>query len=248
MGSMHTGLEESPNGFERLAAFYAERARAGVALIVTGGIGPNAEGAVAKGAAKMDTEAESDAHKVITQAVHEAGGKICMQILHAGRYAYTPKQVAPSAIQAPINPFKPRELTTEEVDEQIEAYVKCAALAQRAGYDGVEIMGSEGYFINQFIVQRTNQRTDQWGGSYENRIRLPVEIVRRVRERVGPNFIIVYRLSMLDLNEVGSRWEEVVMLAKAIEKAGVTLINTGIGWHEARVPTIATMVPRAAFT
>ncbi len=248
MGSMHTGLEESPNGFERLAAFYAERARAGVALIVTGGIGPNAEGAVAKGAAKMDTEEESDAHKVITQAVHEAGGKICMQILHAGRYAYTPKQVAPSAIQAPINPFKPRELTTEEVDEQIEAYVKCAALAQRAGYDGVEIMGSEGYFINQFIVERTNQRTDQWGGSYENRIRLPVEIVRRVRERVGPNFIIVYRLSMLDLIEDGSSWEEVVMLAKAIEKAGVTLINTGIGWHEARVPTIATMVPRAAFT
>ncbi len=248
MGSMHTGLEESPNGFERLAAFYAERARAGVALIVTGGIGPNAEGAVAKGAAKMDTEAESDAHKVITQAVHEAGGKICMQILHAGRYAYTPKQVAPSAIQAPINPFKPRELSTEEVDEQIEAYVQCAALAQRAGYDGVEIMGSEGYFINQFIVERTNQRTDQWGGSYENRIRLPIEIVRRVRERVGPNFIIVYRLSMLDLIEDGSSWEEVVVLAKAIEKAGVTLINTGIGWHEARVPTIATMVPRAAFT
>lgn len=248
MGSMHTGLEEAPNGFERLAAFYAERARGGVALIVTGGIGPNKEGAVAQGAAKMDTEEDSDKHKVVTQAVHEAGGKICMQILHAGRYAYNPKLVAPSAIQAPINPFKPRELTTEEVDEQIEAYVRCAALAQRAGYDGVEIMGSEGYFINQFIVSHTNKRTDKWGGSYENRIRLPIEIVRRVRERVGPNFIIIYRLSMLDLIEDGSTWEEVVLLAKKIEEAGATIINTGIGWHEARVPTIATMVPRAAFT
>ena len=248
MGSMHTGLEEAPNGFERLAAFYAERARGGVALIVTGGIGPNKEGAVAQGAAKMDTEEESDKHKVVTQAVHEAGGKICMQILHAGRYAYNPKLVAPSAIQAPINPFKPKELSTEEVEEQIEAYARCAALAQRAGYDGVEIMGSEGYFINQFIVSHTNKRTDQWGGSYENRIRLPIEIVRRVRERVGPNFIIIYRLSMLDLIEDGSTWEEVVLLAKKIEEAGATIINTGIGWHEARVPTIATMVPRAAFT
>ena len=248
MGSMHTGLEEVKNGFERLAAFYAERARGGVGLIVTGGIGPNTEGAVFQHAAKMNTEEESDKHKVITKAVHDEGGKICMQILHAGRYAYSPELVAPSAIQAPINPFKPRELDEAGIQKQIEDYVNCAALAQRAGYDGVEIMGSEGYFINQFIVAHTNHRTDQWGGSYENRIRLPLEIVRRVRERVGENFIIVYRLSMLDLIEDGSTWEEVVHLAKEIEKAGATIINTGIGWHEARVPTIATSVPRAAFT
>ena len=248
MGSMHTGLEESPNGFDRMAAFYAERARGGVGLIVTGGIGPNREGSVGPGAAKMETEEESDKHKPVTQAVHEAGGKICMQILHAGRYAYHPKLVAPSAIQAPINPFVPNELSDEGVEEQIEAYVRCAGLAQRAGYDGVEIMGSEGYFINQFIVSHTNKRTDRWGGSYENRIRLPLEIVRRVRERVGTDFIIIYRLSMLDLIEDGSTWDEVVQLAKEIEKAGATIINTGIGWHEARVPTIATMVPRAAFT
>ncbi|WP_394132110.1 oxidoreductase [Marinobacter nauticus] len=248
MGSMHTGLEEVKNGFERLAAFYAERARGGVGLIVTGGIGPNTEGAVFQHAAKMNTEEESDKHKVITKAVHDEGGKICMQILHAGRYAYSPELVAPSAIQAPINPFKPRELDEAGIQKQIDDYVNCAALAQRAGYDGVEIMGSEGYFINQFIVAHTNHRTDQWGGSYENRIRLPLEIVRRVRERVGENFIIVYRLSMLDLIEDGSTWEEVVHLAKEIEKAGATIINTGIGWHEARVPTIATSVPRAAFT
>ncbi len=190
----------------------------------------------------------SDKHKVITQAVHEADGKICMQILHAGRYAYSPELVAPSAIQAPINPFKPKELDEAGIQKQIDDYVNCAALAQRAGYDGVEIMGSEGYFINQFIVNHTNHRTDQWGGSYENRIRLPIEIVRRVRERVGENFIIVYRLSMLDLIEDGSTWEEVVQLAKEIEKAGASIINTGIGWHEARVPTIATSVPRGAFT
>ncbi len=248
MGSMHTGLEEVKNGFERLAAFYAERARGGVGLIVTGGIAPNEEGGVFQHAAKMSTEEESDRHKIITQAVHENDGKICMQILHAGRYAYSPKLVAPSAIQAPINPFKPKELDEEGIQKQIEDYVTCAALAQRAGYDGVEIMGSEGYFINQFIVSHTNHRTDQWGGSYENRIRLPLEIVRRVRERVGPNFIIIYRLSMLDLIEDGSTWEEVVHLAKEIEKAGATIINTGIGWHEARVPTIATSVPRGAFT
>ncbi|MBR9870769.1 MAG: NADPH-dependent 2,4-dienoyl-CoA reductase [Gammaproteobacteria bacterium] len=248
MGSMHTGLEESQEGIERLATFYAERARGGVGLIVTGGIGPNAEGAVFQHAAKMTNEEESDSHKVITQAVHEADGKICMQILHAGRYAYSPALVAPSAIQAPINPFKPKELDEEGIQGQIEDYVNCAALAQRAGYDGVEIMGSEGYFINQFIVSHTNHRTDRWGGSYENRIRLPIEIVRRVRERVGENFIIIYRLSMLDLIEDGSTWEEVVHLAKEIEKAGATIINTGIGWHEARVPTIATSVPRAAFT
>ncbi len=248
MGSMHTGLEEVKNGFERLAAFYAERARGGVGLIVTGGIGPNTEGAVFQHAAKMNTEEESDKHKIITKAVHDEGGKICMQILHAGRYAYSPELVAPSAIQAPINPFKPRELDEAGIQKQIDDYVNCAALAQRAGYDGVEIMGSEGYFINQFIVAHTNHRTDQWGGSYENRIRLPLEIVRRVRERVGENFIIIYRLSMLDLIEDGSTWEEVVHLAKEIEKAGATIINTGIGWHEARVPTIATSVPRAAFT
>ena len=248
MGSMHTGLEEAKNGFERLAAFYAERARGGAGLIVTGGISPNVEGAVFQHAAKMSSEEEADKHQVITRAVHEADGKICMQILHAGRYAYHPELVAPSAIQAPINPLKPRELDDAGIEKQIEDYVNCAGLAQKAGYDGVEIMGSEGYFINQFIVAHTNHRTDQWGGSYENRIRLPIEIVRRVRERVGSDFILIYRLSMLDLIEDGSTWEEVVQLAKEIEKAGATIINTGIGWHEARVPTIATSVPRGAFT
>ncbi len=248
MGSMHTGLEEMPNGFERMAAFFAERARGGVGLIVTGGVGPNEEGSVRAGAAKLSTVAEAEEHKVVTQAVHEAGGKICMQILHAGRYAYSPQLVAPSAIQAPINPFTPRELDEEGIENQIRDFVNCASLAQQAGYDGVEIMGSEGYFINQFLVAHTNHRTDRWGGSYENRMRLPVEIVRRVREAVGPEFIIIYRLSMLDLMEGGSAWEEVVTLAKAIERAGATLINTGIGWHEARIPTIATKVPRAAFT
>ena len=247
MGSMHTGLEEVENGFDRLAAFYAERARGGVALIVTGGIAPNTEGAVFQHAAKMSTEAEADRHRVVTRAVHEADSKICMQILHAGRYAYSPELVAPSAIQAPINPFTPKELDEAGIQKQIDDYVNCAALAQQAGYDGVEIMGSEGYFINQFIVPHTNHRTDQWGGSYENRIRLPLEIVRRVRERVGENFILIYRLSMLDLIEEGSTWQEVVQLAKEIEKAGATIINTGIGWHEARVPTIVTSVPRAAF-
>ncbi|WP_189575358.1 NADPH-dependent 2,4-dienoyl-CoA reductase [Marinobacter zhanjiangensis] len=248
MGSMHLGLEERPNGFERLAAFYAERARGGAGLIVTGGIGPNVEGSVGPGAAKMTNEEESDQHKVITEAVHQAEGTICMQILHAGRYAYHPQLVAPSAVQAPINPFTPNELDEAGIEKQIEDYVTASALAQRAGYDGVEIMGSEGYFINQFIVERTNKRTDGWGGSYQNRIRLPLEIVRRVREKVGPNFIIIYRLSMLDLVEEGSTWDEVVELGKAIEKAGATIINTGIGWHEARVPTIATSVPRGAFT
>ncbi len=248
MGSMHTNLEEAKNGFERLAAFYAERARGGVGLIVTGGISPNEEGAVFQHAAKMENDAESDQHRAITEAVHLEGGKICMQILHAGRYAYAPTLVAPSAIQAPINPFTPRELDEAGIEKQISDYVNCAALAQRAGYDGVEIMGSEGYFINQFIVAHTNHRTDDWGGSYENRIRLPLEIVRRVREQVGEEFIIIYRLSMLDLIENGSTWEEVVYLAKAIEQAGATIINTGIGWHEARVPTIATSVPRGAFS
>lgn len=248
MGSMHTGLEEMPNGFERMAAFFAERAAGGAGLIVTGGIAPNPEGGVRQHASKMDTEEEAEQHKVVTQAVHETGGKICMQILHAGRYAYHPELVAPSAIQAPINPFMPNELDEAGIEKQIEAYAQCAALARNAGYDGVEIMGSEGYFINQFIVAHTNHRTDQWGGSYENRIRLPIEVVRRVRERVGEKFIIVYRLSMIDLVEDGSTWEEVVQLAKSIEKAGATIINTGIGWHEARVPTIATSVPRGAFT
>jgi 2,4-dienoyl-CoA reductase (NADPH2) len=248
MGSMHTGLEESPNGFVRMAAYFAERAKGGVGLIVTGGIAPNKEGAVGPGASKMENDKEVEEHRGVTQAVHQAGGKICMQILHAGRYAYHPKLVAPSAIQAPINMFKPRELTTEEVYGQIDAYARCAALAQKAGYDGVEIMGSEGYFINQFIVSHTNKRTDEFGGSYENRTRMPLEVVRRVRASTGPNFIIIYRLSMLDLIDDGSSWEEIVQLAKAIETAGATIINTGIGWHEARVPTIATMVPRAAFT
>ena len=248
MGSMHTNLEESPNGFERLAAFYAERARNGVALIVTGGIAPNREGVVFEGSAKMSTPEEAEQHKVMTQAVHEAGGRICMQILHAGRYAYSQRLVAPSAVQAPINPFPPHELTGEEVEKQITDYVNCAALAQQAGYDGVEIMGSEGYLINQFIAARTNKRTDEWGGSFDNRSRFASEIVRRVREKVGTEFIIIFRLSMLDLVEGGSDWEEVVELGKRIEAAGATLINTGIGWHEARVPTIATSVPRAAFT
>ncbi|KGF66083.1 NADPH-dependent 2,4-dienoyl-CoA reductase [Pseudomonas lutea] len=247
MGSMHTGLEEKPGGFERMAVYFAERARGGVGLMVTGGIAPNAEGGVYSGAAKLTTPEEAANHRIVTKAVHEAGGKICMQILHAGRYAYSPKQVAPSAIQAPINPFKPKELDEEGIEKQIQDFVTCATLAQTAEYDGVEIMGSEGYFINQFLVAHTNHRTDRWGGSYENRMRLPVEIVRRVREAVGANFIIIYRLSMLDLIDGGSTWEEVVQLAQAIERAGATLINTGIGWHEARIPTIATKVPRAAF-
>lgn len=248
MGSMHTGLEEKPGGFERMAAYFAERARGGVGLMVTGGIAPNEEGGVYAGAAKLSTAEEADKHRIVTQAVHEADGRICLQILHAGRYAYSPKQVAPSAIQAPINPFKPRELDEEGIEKQIADFVNCAVLARQAGYDGVEIMGSEGYFINQFLAAHTNQRTDRWGGSYENRMRLPVEVVRRVREAVGSDFIIIYRLSMLDLVEGGSDWQEIIVLAKAIEAAGATLINTGIGWHEARIPTIATKVPRAAFT
>ncbi|CAH0648695.1 MULTISPECIES: NADPH-dependent 2,4-dienoyl-CoA reductase [Pseudomonas] len=248
MGSMHTGLEERPGGFERMAAYFAERARGGVGLMVTGGIAPNDEGGVYAGAAKLSTEAEADQHRIVTEAVHAAGGKICLQILHAGRYAYSPRQVAPSAIQAPINPFKPKELDEQGIEKQIADFVNCAVLAQRAGYDGVEIMGSEGYFINQFLAAHTNQRTDRWGGSYENRMRLAVEIVSRVRAAVGPNFIIIFRLSMLDLVEGGSDWAEIEQLAKAIEQAGATLINTGIGWHEARIPTIATKVPRAAFS
>ena len=248
MGSMHTGLEEKPGGFERMAAYFAERAKGGVGLMVTGGIAPNDEGGVYSGAAKLSTAEEAEKHAIVTRAVHDAGGKICLQILHAGRYAYSPRQVAPSAIQAPINPFKPQELDEEGIEKQISDFVTCAKLAHSAGYDGVEIMGSEGYLINQFLVAHTNHRTDRWGGSYENRMRLPVEIVRRVREAVGPNFIIIYRLSMLDLVEGGSDWPEIVQLAQAVEQVGATLINTGIGWHEARIPTIATKVPRGAFS
>ncbi|GAA0378480.1 NADPH-dependent 2,4-dienoyl-CoA reductase [Brevundimonas terrae] len=247
MGSMHVGLEEAPDGFNRMAAFYAERAAGGVGLIVTGGIAPNARAAPWPGASKMTTEEEADHHKIVTKAVHDHDGKIAMQILHFGRYAYSSELVGPSAIKAPINPFVPHPLSGEEVEQTIADFVNSARLAQYAGYDGVEIMGSEGYLINEFIAARTNQRDDEWGGSYENRIRFPIEIVRRVREAVGANFIIIYRLSMLDLVEGGSTLDEVIQLARAIEAAGATIINTGIGWHEARIPTIATKVPRAAF-
>ena len=248
MGSMHIGLEEAPQGYERMAAFYAERAKGGVSLIVTGGVSPNDDGVVFAHGTKLDTVEEAEKHKVITQAVHEAGGKIAMQILHTGRYSYQANNVAPSAIQAPINPIKPKALSSAEVQQTIDDFANCAKLAQYAGYDGVEIMGSEGYLINEFIAARTNHRDDEWGGSYENRIRFPIEIVKRTRALVGENFIIIYRLSMLDLVEGGSSLEEVVQLAKEIEKAGATILNTGIGWHEARIPTIATKVPRAAFT
>ncbi len=247
MGSMHVGLEEVDNGFERMAAFYAERARGGVSLIVTGGIAPNERARPMHGGAMLTTEEEANHHKIVTEAVHQAGGRIAMQILHFGRYSYQPSLVAPSALKAPINPFTPHALSTAEVEETISDFVRCAGLAQFAGYDGVEVMGSEGYLINEFIAARTNQRDDEWGGAYENRIRFPVEIVRRIREKVGPEFIIIYRLSMLDLVEGGSTLEEVIQLAQAIEAAGATIINTGIGWHEARIPTIATKVPRAAF-
>ncbi|OTG89790.1 NADPH-dependent 2,4-dienoyl-CoA reductase [Acinetobacter sp. ANC 3832] len=248
MGSMHVGLEEVQGGYERMAAFYAERATGGVGLIVTGGISPNDHGVTFIGGSKLDTLEEAEKHKIITQAVHDAGGKIALQILHTGRYSYQAVNVAPSAIQAPINPTKPHALTSAEVQQTIADFVNCAKLSQIAGYDGVEIMGSEGYLINEFIAARTNHRDDEWGGSYENRIRLPIEIVKRTRQEVGENFIIIYRLSMLDLVEGGSTLEEVIHLAKEIEKAGATIINTGIGWHEARIPTIATKVPRAAFT
>ena len=247
MGSMHVGLEEAKDGFARMAAFYAERAKGGVGLIVTGGIAPNDRARPMPGGARMTTQAEADKHKVVTQAVHDAGGKIAMQILHFGRYAYHPDLVAPSALKAPINMFRPHALTGEEIEQTIEDYVKAAFLAQSAGYDGVEIMGSEGYLINEFIATQTNQREDAWGGSYENRIAFPIEIVRRTRAKVGPNFIIIFRLSMLDLVEGGSTHEEVLQLAQALEAAGVSILNTGIGWHEARIPTIATKVPRAAF-
>ena len=246
MGSMHTNLEETKD-WNRVAEFYAERARGGVALMVTGGIAPNREGGVFPGAAGLFDETDIANHKIVTDRVHDAGGKIAMQILHAGRYAYGPECVGPSAVKSPISPFPPKELDEEGIEKQISDIVETAQRAKSAGYDGVEIMGSEGYFINQFLVTHTNKRTDCWGGSYENRMRLPVEIVRRARAAVGANFIIIYRLSMIDLVPNGSTHEEVLQLAQAIEEAGATIINTGIGWHEARIPTIATSVPRAAF-
>ncbi|CAM1333611.1 FAD-dependent oxidoreductase [Tenacibaculum aestuariivivum] len=248
MGSMHTGLEEEENGTEKIAEYYAERARGGVGLIITGGISPNIQGWTAPFSARMSTKKHVRKHKFITNAVHKEGGKICMQILHSGRYGYHPLIVAPSKIQAPINPYTPFELKQSGIRRTVKDFVNCAKLSKQAGYDGIEIMGSEGYLINQFIVKRTNKRTDNYGGVYENRIRLAVELVQKIREVVGENFIIIYRLSMLDLVEEGSSWQEVVQLGKEIEKAGANLINTGIGWHESRIPTIATSVPRAAFT
>ncbi len=247
MGSMHTGLEEAPDAYPRMAAYFAERARGGVGLIVTGGIAPNLAGRAEPRAAQLSWPWQLAKHRLITDAVHAEGGRIAMQILHAGRYSYHPLSVAPSAVRSPITPFKPRALTRWGVNKTIADYARCARLAQRAGYDGVEIMGSEGYLINQFVAPHTNHRDDDWGGAFENRIRFPVEIVRRTREAVGAEFIIIFRLSMLDLIEGGSTWDEVVALGKAVEAAGATIINTGIGWHEARIPTIATMVPRAAY-
>uniref|UniRef100_UPI0017F37392 oxidoreductase n=1 Tax=Polaromonas sp. TaxID=1869339 RepID=UPI0017F37392 len=248
MGSMHTGLEDRAADFPKLAAYFAERAAGGVGLIVTGGFAPNVEGWVKPLAGKLTNRWEAYKHRVITDAVHDAGGRIALQILHAGRYGYSPKAVAPSPVKSPISPFAPRELDDAGVEKQIADIAEAAARARDAGYDGVEVMGSEGYLLNQFLVTHTNQRSDDWGGSYANRMRLAVEIVRRTREAVGPDFIIIYRLSMIDLIPDGSSWDEVVLLAKAVEAAGATLINSGIGWHEARVPTIATSVPRGAFT
>ena len=248
MGSMHTGLEEDHQGMGKMAEFFAERAKGGVGLIITGGFGTSARGALGPGSAGMLTEDDAKKHEIVTRRVHEEGGLIALQALNAGRQAYHPQAIGASNIKAPIYPFTPHPLSDEEVDQEIEGYVTSAVLAQQAGYDGIEVMGSEGYLINQFLATRANNREDQWGGSYENRMRFPLEIVRRTRERVGPNFIIVYRLSMLDLVPDGSTWEEVVTLAKGIEAAGASIINTGIGWHEARIPTIATMVPRAAFS
>ena len=247
MGSMHTGLEEAPQGFEKMAAFYAERARGGVGLIVTGGVGPNEEGRVAEGASMLADEAEVPHHRIVTDAVHAAGGKIAMQILHTGRYSFQENLVSASPICAPINFYRPREMSEDDIQRTIADFARCARLAQQAGYDGVEVMGSEGYLINQFIAQHTNKRTDGWGGSFENRIRFPLAVLRAVREAVGREFIIIYRLSMLDLVNNGSTWDEVELLAAEVEKAGANIINTGIGWHEARVPTIATSVPRGGF-
>ena len=247
MGSMHTGLEDRPWHFKQLAEYFAERARGGVGLIITGGFAPNRRGELLPLGSRLSSTLQIPMHKKVTSAVHEAGGKICMQILHAGRYGYTPYSVAPSAIKSPITPFKPKALSTKGVYKTIGQYGRCAKLAQKSGYDGVEVMGSEGYFITQFLNARTNQRDDEFGGSYENRMRLPLEIVRTIRKEVGENFIIIFRLSMIDLVEGGSSMEEVLVLAKELEKAGVTILNSGIGWHEARVPTIVTSVPRGAF-
>ena len=248
MGSMHVGLEEEFGRLDKLAAYFAARAAGGVGLIVTGGVAPNLAGGVKPFAAKLTNRYEVWKHRAVTDAVRAEGGHIAMQILHAGRYAYAPWSVAPTALKAPITPFKPRALSGRGVEKTIADYVNCAQRAQEAGYHGVEVMGSEGYLINQFIVSKTNKRTDKWGGEYAARIQFPIEIVRRIREAVGDKFIIIYRLSMLDLVKDGSTWPEIVQLAKAIEEAGASIINTGIGWHEARVPTIATMVPRAAYT
>ncbi|MDH5209982.1 MAG: NADPH-dependent 2,4-dienoyl-CoA reductase [Burkholderiaceae bacterium] len=247
MGSMHTGLEDGRKHFPAMAAYFAERARGGAALMVTGGFAPNIEGWTKPLAGTLSTSGAARRHRVVTDAVHAEGGRIALQILHTGRYGYHPFCVAPSRIKSPITPFAPRELSARGIERQIRAFVRCATLAREAGYDGVEVMGSEGYFINQFLVTHTNQRTDEWGGPYENRMRLPVEIVTRVREAVGRDFIVIYRLSMLDLIPDGSSWPEAVALAKAVTHAGATIINTGIGWHEARIPTIATSVPRGAF-
>ncbi len=248
MGSMHTGLEDRRKNFPRLAAYFAERARGGVGLMVTGGVAPNVAGWVSPFAGKLTTSAAARDHRIITDAVHADGGKIALQILHAGRYGYHPLAVSASRVKSPISPFAPRALTTRGVEQQIRAFVRCAQLSREAGYDGVEVMGSEGYFINQFLVTHVNRRNDEWGGAYANRMRLPVEIVSRIREAVGRDFIIIYRISLLDLIPDGQTWDEIVMLAKGVEKAGATILNTGIGWHEARVPTIATSVPRGAFS
>ncbi len=248
MGSMHLGLEEAKDGFTKMTAFYRERAEGGVGLIVTGGIAPNRRGMGAPKFARMNNKRTAEKHKMITQSVHDAGGKIAMQILHTGRYAYHPFSVAPSALKAPINPFKPSAMSERKIFKTIADFATSAVLAREAGYDGVEIMGSEGYLINEFIAPRTNKRTDNWGGSYENRMQFPLEVVKAARAKTGDDFIIIFRLSMLDLVQKGSEWQEIVQLAQELEKAGVTIINTGIGWHEARIPTIATSVPRAAFT
>jgi 2,4-dienoyl-CoA reductase (NADPH2) len=246
MGSMHTGLEETGD-WNRVAEFYAARARGGVGLMVTGGMAPNREGGVFPGAAGLFSDRDIANHRLVTDRVHAAGGRIAMQILHAGRYAYGPDCVSASAVKSPISPFVPKELDEEGIEKQISDIVTAAMRAREAGYDGVEVMGSEGYFLNQFLVRHTNRRTDRWGGAYENRMRLPVEVVARVRAAVGPEFIVIYRISLIDLIPNGSTWDEVVQLARAVEAAGASLLNTGIGWHEARVPTIATSVPRAAF-
>ncbi|UCX04698.1 NADPH-dependent 2,4-dienoyl-CoA reductase [Shewanella glacialimarina] len=247
MGSMHTGLEEEKGGFEKLAAFYKERAAGGVGLIVTGGIAPNMRGRLAPHACQLSFPWQVSKHKIVTDAVHDAGGKICMQILHAGRYSYHPFSLAPSKVKSPITPFTPSAMSSRQVNNTIKDYASSAKLARKAGYDGVEVMGSEGYLINQFISSRTNKRTDEWGGSYQNRVKFPLEIVKAIRDKVGKDFIIIFRLSMLDLVDNGSTWDEVVELAKSLEAVGVSIINTGIGWHEARVPTIATSVPRGGF-